>query len=131
MKQDSIRIAMWSGPRNISTAMMRAFENRRDTTVIDEPFYAHYLNETKEYHPHSFETILHGETNWDKVAQYITGDIPEGKNIWYQKHMAQHNLPGKDLALIYKMHNIILIRDPRDVILSYINKNSDNPNIKK
>ena len=77
------RIAMWSGPRNISTAMMRSFENRPDTVVIDEPFYAHYLHVMGEDHPYCKDIILQGEINWDKVAQYITGDIPGGKNIWY------------------------------------------------
>ncbi len=116
------KIAMWSGPRSISTAMMRSFENRGDTFVSDEPFYAHYLNETTEDHPYRKETILQGETNWNKVVQYITGDIPKGKKIWYQKHMAQQNLPGKDLRWIHKMDNILLIRHPKEVILSYIKK---------
>jgi len=115
-------IAMWSGPRSISTALMRSFENRPDCHVTDEPFYSHYLYETGEDHPYGKETILQGETNWDKVVQYITGDIPGGKKVWYQKHMAQHNMPGKDLTWIDKMHNIILIRHPREVILSYIKK---------
>ena len=116
------KIAMWSGPRSISTALMRSFENRPDTFVSDEPFYAHYLHETEEDHPYSKETILQGETNWAMVAKYITGDIPRGKKVWYQKHMVLHNLPGNDLSWIGKMHNIILIRHPREVILSYIKK---------
>ena len=116
------RIAMWSGPRSISTALMRSFENRPDTSVIDEPFYAHYLHETGEDHPYANETIVSGETSWNKVAQYIIGDIPEGKRVWYQKHMAQHNLPGKDLDWIDNMNNILLIRHPAQVILSYLTK---------
>ena len=113
---------MWSGPRNISTALMRSFENRLDTFVSDEPFYAHYLKETGEEHPYRRETIQQGETSWDAVVEYITGDIPNGKKVWYQKHMAQHNMPGKDMEWIDQLHNILLIRDPREVISSYIKK---------
>ena len=116
------RIAMWSGPRSISTALMRSFENRPDTFVSDEPFYAYYLHETGEDHPYSKETIHAGETSWEVVTKNITGDIPDGKCVWYQKHMSQHNLPGKDLTWINKMHNILLIRNPQAVILSYIKK---------
>ncbi len=113
---------MWSGPRSISTALMRSFENRPDTFVSDEPFYAHYLNETGLDHPLSEETIQHGEISWDAVVKTITGDIPNGNKVWYQKHMAQHNLPGQDLSWIKKMENILLIRKPEEVILSYIKK---------
>ena len=116
------KIAMWSGPRNISTALMRSFENRPDCYITDEPFYAHYLYETGENHPYRDETILRGETNWDKVVKNITRKIPSGKQVWYQKHMTQHNLPGKDLVWIDKMHNILLIRHPAEVILSYTKK---------
>jgi len=114
---------MWSGPRSISTAMMRSFENRPDTFVSDEPFYAHYLSETGEDHPYCKKIILKGETNWDKIAANITGDIPNGKQIWFQKHMAHHNLPGKDLKWIDEIRNILLIRNPKEVILSYTKKN--------
>ena len=117
-----IRIAMWSGPRSISTALMRSFENRPDTYVSDEPFYAYYLHATGEDHPYKKETIMDGETNWNLVVENISGDIPEGKKVWYQKHMAQHNLSGTDLNWINKMHNILLIRHPKEVILSYIKK---------
>lgn len=113
------KIAMWSGPRNISTALMRSFENRPDTFVTDEPFYAHYLYNSQEEHPLWEKIIQKGEINWDSVVQIVTGDIPKGKTIWLQKHMAHHNLPGKNLQWIEKMRNILLIRHPRDVILSY------------
>ena len=116
------KIAVWSGPRSISTALMRSFENRPDTFVSDEPFYAHYLHETGEDHPYGKEIILQGETNWKAVAEYITGDIPNRKRIWFQKHMAQHNLQGRDLAWIDNMQNILLIRHPKEVILSYEKK---------
>ena len=89
-----IRIAMWSGPRSISTALMRSFENRSDTFVTDEPFYAHYLKKTGIDHPLKEEVMENGNICWSSVAYKITGSIPGGKDIWYQKHMVQHNLPA-------------------------------------
>ena len=116
------RIAMWSGPRNISTALMRSFENRPDTFVTDEPFYAHYLYKTGIDHPLREEVITGGNTEWNSIANEITGLIPRGKDIWYQKHMAQHNLPGCDMKWVEKLTNCILIRHPREVMLSYSKK---------
>ena len=80
------RIAMWCAPRTISTALMRAWENRPDTSVIDEPFYAHYLQVTGIDHPVSDEVIASYETDWRIVARTLTEDpLPEGAAIWYQK----------------------------------------------
>ena len=110
---------MWSGPRNLSTALMRSFENRTDTAVIDEPFYAHFLKQTNLNHPGRNEIISTLDSNWDNIVFKITGPIPENKSIWYQKHMAQHNLEGCDLNWINSFHNCILIRDPKYVISSY------------
>jgi hypothetical protein len=87
-----LRIAMWSGPRNLSTAMMRAWENRGDCAVSDEPFYAHYLAETGLDHPARDEVIADGETDWRKVAARMTGPIPGDRAVWYQKHMCHHML---------------------------------------
>jgi len=116
------KIAMWSGPRSISTALMRSFENRPDTFVTDEPFYAHYLQKTRIDHPLREEVIACSNTDWNSVSHEITGSIPEGKEIWYQKHMAQHNLPRKNLKWVKKMQNCLLIRHPQEVILSYSKK---------
>ena len=113
---------MWSGPRNISTALMRSFENRPDTFVSDEPFYAHYLQQTGIDHPMRNEVIEAGNSDWDEVSQYLTRAIPNGKSVWYQKHMAQHNLPDADLGWTEKLANCFLIRDPMEVILSYSKK---------
>ena len=112
-------IAMWSGPRNLSTALMRSFENRTDTAVIDEPFYAHFLKQTNLNHPGRNEIISTLDSNWDNIVIKITGPIPQNKSIWYQKHMAQHNLEGCDLNWIKSFNNCILIRDPKYVIPSY------------
>src|SRR5687767_15648058 len=93
MSDTTLRLAVWSGPRNISTAMMRAWGNRRDTFVTDEPLYAHYLLHTGVPHPGAEEVIASQETDWRTVAAWLTGPVPEGKAIWYQKHMAHHLLP--------------------------------------
>ena len=119
---NKIYIAMWSGPRSISTALMRSFENRLDTAVLDEPFYAYFLKETNLNHPGREEIISTGEYNWGKIVKKITGPIPQNKNIWYQKHMAQHNLDGNDISWIKKFKNCILIRHPQYVIPSYNKK---------
>src|SRR5437016_14676323 len=111
---------MWSGPRNISTAMMRAWGNRPDTFVCDEPLYARYLKETGKDHPGANEVIAHGETNVNKVTAWLTGLVPEAKAIFFQKHMTHHLLPGMDRAWLTQLTNCFLIRHPRDVLLSYV-----------
>ena len=116
---------MWSGPRNISTAMMRAWGNRPDTAVVDEPFYAHYLHATGAAHPAADEVMAKGETDWRKVVQQLTGNAPGGKPIFYQKQMTHHFLPHIDRGWLASVTNCFLIRDPRDVIASYIRKNHD------
>jgi len=90
----TLRIAMWSGPRNISTAMMRAFENRADCAVSDEPFYAAYLAETGLDHPMRDAVLASQPTDWRTVAAAMAGDAPGGAPVWYQKRMPQHMLPG-------------------------------------
>ena len=117
--REGMRIAMWSGPRNISTAMMRAWENREDTAVIDEPFYAHYLVETGVNHPGRDDVIAAQENDAAKVATTLTGPIPGGKTIWYQKHMTQHMLPGMPLNWLDRVTNCFLIRDPGRVAASF------------
>ena len=113
---------MWSGPRNLSTAMMRAFENREDTEVLDEPFYAHYLKMTGLDHPGRDMVINSQSTNWDEVVAICKKSNSHGKSIMYQKHMAQHNLEGFDISWIKDVQNCLLIRDPKYVITSYKEK---------
>jgi hypothetical protein len=115
-----VRVAMWSGPRNISTAMMRAWENRDDCAVSDEPFYAHYLAHTGLDHPGREEVIADGEADWRKVVAALTGPVPEGRPVWYQKHMTHHLLPHIDHGWIAQLRNVLLIRDPRAVVASYV-----------
>jgi hypothetical protein len=115
-----MRIAMWSGPRNISTAMMRAWENRGDCVVSDEPLYASYLATTGMDHPMREDVIAAGDVDWRGVVRTLLGPVPDGQPIWYQKHMAHHLLPGMDRAWIGKLTNVLLIRDPREVVASYL-----------
>ena len=115
-----VRIAMWSGPRNISTAMMRAWENREDCAVIDEPLYAAYLMETGLDHPGRDEVITDGETDWERVVANLLGPVPGGKPIWYQKHMSHHLLPEMDREWVHALRNVFLIRDPGEVVASYV-----------
>ena len=114
------RIAMWSGPRNISTAMMRAFENRGDCAVVDEPFYAHYLAQTGLDHPGREEVIGAGETDWRHVVEQLTGPVPHGKAVFYQKHMTHHILPHIGHDWFGAVTHVFLIRDPREVLASYL-----------
>jgi hypothetical protein len=115
---DAVRLAMWSGPRNLSTALMRSWENRPDTAVIDEPFYAHYLTMVDVDHPGKDEVIEKGETDWRKVVAHISGPVPDGKRIYYQKHMAHHFLPHMDHNWFPNFTHAFLIRDPKEMLLS-------------
>ncbi|MBX3053482.1 MAG: hypothetical protein KF753_18545 [Caldilineaceae bacterium] len=120
------RIAMWSGPRNISTALMRAWENRPDTLVHDEPFYAYYLAETGIDHPGREEIIAADETDWRRVvAQVAHAPLPAGKTIYYQKQMTHHMLDAIDLAWLGNVTNCFLLRTPAEVISSYIKVRPD------
>ena len=115
-----MNIYMWSGPRNLSTALMRSFENREDTKVWDEPFYAYYLKETKKNHPLANEIINKYETNLDKIIDLVTA---EKDFIYFQKHMSHHIIKKIPINWITKGINCFLIRHPKEVLLSYIQKN--------
>lgn len=123
-----MRIAMWSGPRSISTALMRSWGNRPDTFVCDEPFYAHYLEVTGLRHPGADEVIAHHETDCPRVIAWLTGPIPGGREIFYQKHMAHHLLPDVPRGWLDEVSNCFLIRDPREMLTSLIG-NIPNPTL--
>jgi hypothetical protein len=112
------RIAMWSGPRNLSTAMMRSWENRADTEVLDEPLYAAYLAATNLDHPGADEIIAAGPAD-ASAAILRCVSAPNSTAISYQKHMAHHLLPGMDRGWIGELRNCLLLRDPRRVLASY------------
>ncbi|MDC1198878.1 HAD family hydrolase [bacterium] len=120
-----MNIAMWSGPRNLSTAMMRSFGNRADCVVWDEPFYAAYLAETGLDHPMRAEVLAAGETDWRKVAERCVGPGPGEKAIFYQKHMTHHMVPAFERDWIDKVTNAFLIRAPERVLASYAAKRED------
>ena len=115
---DSRRLAVWSGPRNISTALMRAWENRGDTAVCDEPFYAHYLLKTGKSHPGAQEVIAGQENDWRKVVEFLSGPVPDGKPIFYQKHMAHHLLPDMGRDWLPGLTHCFLVRQPREMLAS-------------
>ncbi len=115
---------MWSGPRNISTALMRSWGSRADCAVSDEPLYAHYLStlapEARAVHP-GFDAIIASQpTDWRQVARALTGPVPGGRRLWYQKHMAHHLTAGMDRAWTLGLSNVFLIREPRAMITSFI-----------
>ena len=118
MTDAPLRLAMWSGPRNLSTALLRSWGNRPDTFVCDEPLYAHYLAHTGLDHPGREAVIAAGETDWRKVVAWLTGPIPEGKPVFYQKHMTHHLLPEIDRGWLSSLTHAFLIRDPREMLAS-------------
>lgn len=120
--EGTIRIAMWSGPRNISTAMMRSFANRPDCTVIDEPFYAAFLKISGLAHPMRDQILAGHESNWRKVARSLTGPAPDGSCVLYQKHMTHHMLPGIGRDWMGHCRHAFLIRHPARVLASYASK---------
>jgi hypothetical protein len=116
---------MWSGPRNISTAMMRAFENREDTGVIDEPFYAAYLAATGIDHPLREETLAAYPNDWRDVVPVVLGPAPGSEPVFYQKHMTHHMLPEFGRGWADSCRNAFLIRTPDNVLSSYVVKRGD------
>ena len=105
--------------------MMRSWGNRDDTVVIDQPFYAYYLKVTGIDHPGADDVIATGETDWRKVVAHLTGPITNGKRIFFQKQMTHHLLPEIDREWLEAVTNCFLIRDPREVINSYLKKRED------
>jgi hypothetical protein len=117
----ALRLAMWSGPRNISTAMMRAWENRPDCEVVDEPLYAAWLQLSDAEHPGREEVIAAGDTDWRRVVRELTtGPVPNNASIWYQKHMCHHLHPEMNWDWIAQLTNVLLIRSPDQVVASYV-----------
>lgn len=116
----AVLVAMWSGPRNISTAMMRSWGARPDTLVCDEPLYARYLAETGLDHPGRDEVIAAGETDLRAAVGQLTVAPADGSAIFYQKHMAHHLLPGDDVSWTDRLTNALLIREPREMLTSLL-----------
>jgi hypothetical protein len=111
---------MWSGPRTLSTALMRSFENRPDTVVVDEPLYGYYLAETGIDHPGRDEILASMPTRWPEIVDELTsGPLSAGRTVYYQKHMTHHLLPGIDRSRLAGLRHAFLIRDPRRLLASY------------
>ena len=119
----TVRIAMWSGPRNISTAMMRSFENRADCAVADEPFYAAYLAQTGLEHPMREAVLASQPQDWREVAARLVSEEPAP--VFYQKHMTHHMLPEFGLDWTAACRSAFLIRDPAAVLASYVRKRAE------
>ena len=117
-----MKIAMWSGPRNLSTAMMYSFAARGDCAATDEPFYAAYLAATVVQHPMGADIIAAGQTDAARVAAECLGPNPDGQPLWYQKHMTLHMIPGFDRSFLRGLTNVFLIRHPARVVASYSKK---------
>jgi hypothetical protein len=115
-------MAVWSGPRNISTALMRSWENRADCRVVDEPLYAFYLSETGIDHPGRNEVIAAGQPDWRIVVSELTAPV---EGVYYQKHMAHHLIPQLPRDWIGSLSNLLLIRNPKDVVASYVRSRLD------
>ena len=118
----TIRIAMWSGPRNLSTAMMRSFGNRSDTFVSDEPFYGCFLKETGADHPMRDEVIAAMDCDWGSVMAALRGPPPDSSPVWYQKHMWHHMTGPIGYADFNDFTHAFLIREPERMIGSYLRK---------
>lgn len=115
-----VRIAMWSGPRSLSTAMMRSWEHRPDTVVVDEPLYAYYLDRTGLDHPGREAVLASQPRDWHTVVQQLTrGPLPDRVAVQYQKHMTHHVLPEVDLGSLEGLRHAYLVRDPRALLTSY------------
>jgi len=111
---------MWSGPRTVSTALMRSWENRPDTVVVDEPLYAFYLDRTGIDHPGREQVIASQPTSWRTVIRQLTdGPLPAGRPVCYAKHMTHHLLPEVDRAALAPLRHAFLIRDPAELLASY------------
>ncbi|MCA9242441.1 MAG: hypothetical protein KDA32_00690 [Phycisphaerales bacterium] len=124
----AVRIAMWSGPRNISTAMMRAWESRDDAAVVDEPLYAHYLLATGADHPGRDEVLATHDADWRSVVARLLGPISGGRAILFQKHMAHHLLDSMSREWLTEMRHAFLIRHPREMLIS-LSKNLPDPKL--
>jgi len=117
-----LRLAMWSGPRNVSTALMRSFGNRGDAVVVDEPFYAHYLAVTGLGHPMRDEVIASQPTDWRAVVANLLEPLPPGTQVQFQKQMAHHLLPDMGRDWFDQVSHAFLIRDPRPMLASLARK---------
>ncbi len=112
----STAICLWSGPRNVSTALLYAFGQRADTRCTDEPLYAHYLRVSGADHPGRDEVLAAQDSDGERVVGQVVL-APVDRAIHFQKHMA-HHLVDLDLGFLEKTRNVLLIRDPAEVVVT-------------
>lgn len=122
---EGVKISMWSGPRNISTAMMRAFENRHDTEVLDEPFYAHYLATSHAEHPYRAEILAAYPARFDDVVAWLDEPPRAPARMRFFKHIAFHVEDDAPLDFLLRHRSFALIRRPEDMAASYARKFDD------
>ena len=122
---DRIKIAMWAGPRNISTTIMRSFENRVDATVVDEPFYACYLAKSGAQHPMRDDILKAQSSDWDFVINSFDDPTPAGARLFFEKHIAFHYGPERSLDWLFSHRVFLLIRNPVEMVASYSQKFDD------
>lgn len=121
MPSELKRIAMWASPRCLSTVLLRSWASRPDTFVRDEPLYPHYLLVSNRQDPGRDDVLSQYETDWRKIVEEVTvGSIPNGKSISYQKFMVYRLLPHMDTSWVHQLSNCFLIRQPREMLLSYL-----------
>ncbi len=125
MPAEPVRIAMWSGPRTISTALLRSWGNRGDTAVVDEPLYAHYLRVSGADHPGRAAVLASQPDDWRAVVDRLLGPVPGGKPLWYQKHMAHHLTADVDTGWTAVLRNCFLLRHPAELLASYTKVRAD------
>ena len=113
-------LSLWSGPRNVSTALMYSFLQHPAIHVIDEPLYAHYLSKTSVSHPGDKEVLLTMEHDGEKVLKKIVSETKKFQ-IVFLKNMAHHWI-GLDSSWLDKYDNIFLIRDPKQMLPSLVNQ---------
>ncbi len=116
----AVRVAVWSGPRNLSTALMRAWENRDDCRVVDEPLYAAYLARTGIDHPGREDVLAAQPTDIGQAVRGLLEPLPPGVRVQYSKQMAHHLAGDLDLTWTTAFRNVLLIRDPAEVVASYV-----------
>jgi Sulfotransferase domain len=117
---NAVRVAMWSGPRNISTALLYSWGNRPDTVAVDEPFYAAYLARTGIDHPGRDDVLASQPTDPAEVVRVLAAPLPDRVRVQYVKQMTHHVAPDDDLSWTAGLRNVLLIRDPVEVVASYV-----------
>jgi len=117
---DCLRLSVWSGPRNVSTALMYSFRQRSDTLVVDEPLYGHYLAVTGADHPGTREVLAAMDPDGERVVREVLLG-PCERPVHFFKNMA-HHLAGLDRGFLREIRNVLLIRDPREMLPSLVHQ---------